>query len=96
MKAGDATQRTTLKAQQVKAGDTASGNESRDVKTLRTGARVKRHRKARRKRRRKAVAAVPWRVARGEDRRWCQYRGALSKAKEAFCCACLEHETETR
>ena len=74
----------TLEAQQVKAGDavvcSATGTESRDVKTLRT--------RARRKRRRNAVAAVPWRVARGswshedrheeqlvEDSRWCQCRG---------------------
>ena len=70
----------TLEAQQVKAGDavecSASGTESRDVKTFRM--------RARRKRRRKAVAAVPWRVGRGswshEDRheeqsRWCEYRG---------------------
>ena len=49
---------------------------------------MKRRWRARRKRRPKAVAAVPWRVARGswshedrdeeqlvEDSRWCQYRG---------------------
>ena len=70
----------------MKAGDAASGEESRDV--IRTRARVKRRWRARRKRPRKAVAAVPWQESRGswshedrdegqlvEDSCWSQYRG---------------------
>ena len=77
--------------QQVKAGDavvcSASETDSRDVKTLRATARVKR--------RQRAVAAVPWRVARGswsredrdeeqlvEDSRWCQHRGLSGRQKK--------------
>ena len=77
----------------MKAGDavvcSVSGSEFRDVETLRT--------RARRKRRQKAGAALPWRVARGswshedrdkeqlvEDSRWCQYRGFAAMQEKHF------------
>ena len=95
MKAGDARSGPPWRCSKSRLMSSASGTELRDVKTLRT--------RAHRKRRRKAGAAVPWRVARGswrhedrdeeqlvEDSRWCQYRGLASKR------SILEHETETR
>ena len=71
------TQRTTLEAQHVKAGDTvvcsARGTESRGVKTLRTRARVRRRRRGSQKattKSRGGGAMAGWLVARGgqEDR----------------------------